>query len=280
MTNQLEEVTNQLEERPRASEEKMLAIVGLVLAVVGAVPVIVDLKSAVAKFVGVLIAVVLAALLLRGLRLWSRKQLDPFLAVLIVLFTLCTLIPLAILSSKDGKVVPPSGTGGNLLTTKSPALATAPTGSTTSPSSSARVDPETAWLVDQQPVVENSKGWTTKPVQVKGATYTKALAVRSVWCDSIQLDYALGGQYARFKALVGMADDSPEITPLNFYVLADGKVVKKISEVGIAAPQEVDLPMTGVSRLAIGIEKLDREYSPTCPGAERVGVWIDPSLSR
>jgi hypothetical protein len=87
-------VTNQLEERPRASEEKVLAIVGLVLAVVGAVPVIVDLKSAVAKFVGVLIAVALAALLLRGLRLWSRKQLDPFLVVLIVLFTLCTLIPL------------------------------------------------------------------------------------------------------------------------------------------------------------------------------------------
>ena len=112
-------MTNQLEERPRASEEKVLAIVGLVLAFVGAVPVIVDLKSAVAKFVGVLIAVVLAALLLRGLRLWSRRQLDPFLAVLIVFFTLCTLIPLTILSSKDSKAAPPSGTGGNLLTTTS-----------------------------------------------------------------------------------------------------------------------------------------------------------------
>lgn len=272
-------MTNQLEERPRASEEKVLAIVGLVLAVVGAVPVIVDLKSAVAKFVGVLIAVVLAALLLRGLRLWSRKQLDPFLAVLIVLFTLCTLIPLTILSSKDRKEAPPFGTGGNLLTTtRPPATVTAPTGSTASPSSSADVGPETTWLVDLQPVVKNSEGWTTKPVQVKGTTYTKALAVRTVWCDSIQLDYVLGGQYARFKALVGMADDSPKTTPLNFYVLADDKVIKKISEVGIAAPQEVDLPLTGVSRLAIGIEKLD--HGSQCPGAERVGVWVDPFLSR
>lgn len=127
-------MTNQHEERPRANEEKVLAIVGLVLAVVGAVPVIVDLKSAVAKFVGVLIAVVLAALLLRGLRLWFRKRLDPFLAVLIVLFALCTVIPLIIVSSKDGKVASTSGAGGNLLTTTRPSTTvTATTGSTASP---------------------------------------------------------------------------------------------------------------------------------------------------
>lgn len=88
----------------------------------------------------------------------------------------------------------------------------------------------------------------------------------------------LGGQYARFNALVGMADDSPETTPLNFYVLADDKVVKRIDEVGIAAPQEVDLPMTGVSRLAIGIEAPDKFGH--CPGRDRFGVWIDPFLSR
>jgi hypothetical protein len=95
------------------------------------------------------------------------------------------------------------------------------TGSTTSPSSSADVGPEITWLIDLQPVKENSKGWTTKPVHIRGTTYTKALAVRTVWCDSIQLDYVLEGQYARFKALVGMANGSPETTPLNFYVLAD-----------------------------------------------------------
>jgi hypothetical protein len=96
-------VTNQPDgERPRASEEKVLTLVGLVLGVVGATPVIVDLESGVARWVAVLIAVVLAVLFLRGLRLWSRKQLDPFLAVLIVLFALCTLIPLTVVSSKDG----------------------------------------------------------------------------------------------------------------------------------------------------------------------------------
>lgn len=137
--------------------------------------------------------------------------------------------------------------------------------------------PDVTWLADLQPVVSN-EDWTIKPVQVKGVTYNRALSVEGKWCDSTQVDYVLGGQYSQLKAMVGMVDNSPETRPLTFYVLADGKPIKKISEVGIANPQPVELSVAGVSRLAIGIESLAGDGD--CPGPDRVGVWIDPSLTK
>lgn len=103
---------NRPQGRSRASEEKIITIVGLVLAVLGAVPVIVDLKSTSAKLVACLVAVVLAALFLRALRLWAHKQLDPALAILLVIFVLCTVIPLVAMSAKNNKAPELPGTSG------------------------------------------------------------------------------------------------------------------------------------------------------------------------
>lgn len=76
-----------------------------------------------------------------------------------------------------------------------------------------------------------------------------------------------------------IADDSPRTEPLIFYVVADEKRVKTVSDVWIAAPPAVDVPIEGVTCLAIVIESLitpNDKSGGECPGTERTGAWIDP----
>ena len=162
----------------------------------------------------------------------------------------------------------------NQPTTTSPLSTTSQASTTSAPSV-----PGTTWLVDLQSVAKDSnKKWTTKVVQVKSITYSKALISSGSWCSPIELDFVISGKYSRFTAMVGIADDSEETGPLNFFVLADQARVKAITEVGLAAPQAIDIPVAGVTRLTIGIESPPRS-STSCPGPEVVGVWIDPALT-
>lgn len=89
-------------------------------------------------------------------------------------------------------------------------------------------------------------------MQVKGQTYKRALVTTETWCGNNQQEYVLGGKYSRFTAKVGLDDHSEQPTPLNFFVMADQKLVKKVSSVGLTAIEEADVPLTGVTRLAIG----------------------------
>lgn len=157
------------------------------------------------------------------------------------------------------------------------------TTSTMSPSSSSTsvsVSPsspqsDTIWLVDMVAVVDDSD-WTTKPVEVSSKPYDKSFVVGPEWCFQTQLEYVISGKYSRFIAMVGLSDHSTSTEPLDFYILADDKKIKMIPDVGIAAPQRVDVSVEGVTRLALGIE-MPLDASRSCP--ETTGVWINPSLT-
>lgn len=139
--------------------------------------------------------------------------------------------------------------------------------------------PGLTWLADMTPVayedgIGESTQWTTEPVQVKGTTYDKALSAQEIWCDWTEVDYVLAGRYQRFEATVGIADDSPETEPLDFYVLTDENPAKTIQDVAVGELRTVDLPVKGVTRLSIGIDI--EQTGNQCP--ETVGVWIDPRV--
>lgn len=159
--------------------------------------------------------------------------------------------------------------------------ARSPSGSSELPSSSAPASTVT-WLADLQPIASDgpdTQAWTVKAVQVNKKIYNRSLVVDGEWCNQTKRDYVLGGEYRRFRTMVGMTDDSPEPTPLRFHIFADGKTVKSIREAGTAGPQEVDVSVEGVNRLTLAIFPLEDE-DLSCPGPERIGVWIDPTLSR
>ncbi|MEU6152626.1 NPCBM/NEW2 domain-containing protein [Actinosynnema sp. NPDC047251] len=134
-------------------------------------------------------------------------------------------------------------------------------------------------LVDVGPVrndpAENL--WTTGPVRLKGVPHDQAIAATGAWCGSNQIEYPLDGRFDRFTAFVGISDESAETKPLDFFALTDGNRVVDLAAVSNKAPQLVEIAVTGVARLVIGVKPPAGDPS-NCPGPERVGVWADPLL--
>ncbi|QTR02315.1 NPCBM/NEW2 domain-containing protein, partial [Saccharothrix algeriensis] len=140
--------------------------------------------------------------------------------------------------------------------------------------------PGTVALTDLRPVRDDPDGnlWTSGEEHLAGVPRGRALAATGAWCGTTRLEFALDGEYARFSALTGISDRSAETRPLRFYVLTDGHRAVDLPEVG-RAPQPVDVPVAGVTRLVIGVQPPAGDTS-TCPGPERVGVFADPLLTR
>ncbi len=120
--------------------------------------------------------------------------------------------------------------------------------------------------------------WTTDPVRLNGIPHDRAVAATGAWCGSTQIEYALDGKFTRFTATVGIADQSAETKPLDFYVLTDGIPAAELRAVGGKSPKPVDVPVTGAARLVIGVKPPAGDPS-TCPGPERVGAWAGPLLT-
>ncbi|MEU4805951.1 NPCBM/NEW2 domain-containing protein [Actinosynnema sp. NPDC023587] len=168
--------------------------------------------------------------------------------------------------------VPPQAAP-NLSTT----TAVDPVGSTksASPVSRGAVSLTTLGPVENDPA-ENL--WTPGPVRFRGVPHDHAISATGAWCGSNQIEYPLDGRFARFTAFVGVVDESAETKPLDFYALTDGNRVVDLAAVSDKAPQLVDIPVTGVKRLVIGVKPPAGDPS-NCPGPERVGAWADPLLT-
>ncbi|MGM1061235.1 NPCBM/NEW2 domain-containing protein [Saccharothrix sp. Mg75] len=145
--------------------------------------------------------------------------------------------------------------------------------------------PGTTWLADLTPVGSTSideayaeSPWKVATARVSGVEHRKSISATGAWCSSAQLEFAIGGEYERLTARVAISDDSPVTKALDFYVLADGRRVGEVPDVGMT-PQRVDVVVTGASRLTIGVEPTAADGGG-CPGPERIGVWADPSLTR
>lgn len=143
-------------------------------------------------------------------------------------------------------------------------------------------EPGTTWLSDLDPVsappnTESDRGpWTSGRANVRGNMREKAWKVTGAWCGKAQLGFTLNGGFTRLTAQVAIAGDSPDTRPLDFYLIADGTRSVEFQHVG-KAPQPVDVALTGVQVLAIGVEPPDGDAT-RCPGPERIAVWVEARL--
>jgi hypothetical protein len=265
---------------PKTTAKSTLSnVIGIVAGLVGALFALVTLDTPALKILGLLTCVTIAAVMLQAAHDREQGRLSNGMLWWLSTAGVITLTLVVFLATNTKGYATSSGSNqtpsGQIDSGARNSDTGAPT-STENPDASHTASPipgpkkTSPYLVDSQ-AVGSADGWSTKPVQVKGVVYNKALSSTPCYSTS-RLDYVLGVRFSRFQAMVGIADDSPSTTPLDFSVFADEKRVKVVESVGVGAPQTVDIPVAGVSRLSIRIE-----LSGYCP--RTVGVWIDPQVT-
>ncbi|HEU5150993.1 MAG TPA: PASTA domain-containing protein [Iamia sp.] len=109
----------------------------------------------------------------------------------------------------------------------------------------------------------------TGEVEVNGETFPNSLYYGAYESDCTA-EYNLGRDWERFKATVGLSDDSESTAQVRFEVLVDGTSL--FNEVlGLGATAEVDVDVSGGLRLVLRITSLD-DYQ------DADGVWGDARL--
>lgn len=264
------------EERSAAATFTQAA--GIVTGLAGVGLSLLTFSSALLKLLVLVVFCSAGMVMFQAARDRQRGLLSTPMIVWLSLSGACVLVLVVILAAQTPPAPAQGGATTNSTATSTPASST-PASSTSTPGSSSE-PPATAgatWLDEVEPIRRhpNEPDWSSRPVQVKGQTYKRALVTTETWCGNNQQEYVLGGKYTRFTAKVGLDDHSEQPRPLNFFVIADQKLVKKVSAVGLTAIEEVDVPLTGVTRLGIGVET----ESGQCHRAnEVIGGWIEPQL--
>ena len=118
--------------------------------------------------------------------------------------------------------------------------------------------PGTNYLTDLPPIyaytgygtIMKNQSVGGHPITLGGVIYTNGIGTHAIGGN----EYNLGGVCSRFHAVVGVDDEVGNSGSVIFQVIADGR---KIYDSGIltgaAPPKTIDLDMTGVRRLIIGV---------------------------
>lgn len=120
----------------------------------------------------------------------------------------------------------------------------------------------TNYLSDRPPIYAyTGSGTIVKDKSIGGGTLTLAgtTYVKGVGVNSRSgIEYDLGGVCTRFQAKIGIDDDVGSSGSVVFEIFADGtKIYDSGAMTGSAATKAVDLDMTGVRRLTLGVNDND-----------------------
>jgi alpha-galactosidase len=100
-------------------------------------------------------------------------------------------------------------------------------------------------------LIGKDKSISGNTLTLAGTTYTKGIGVNS----RSGVEYNLGGVCTRFQAKIGIDDESGNNGSVIFQVYADGaKIYDSGAMTGSSATKTIDLDMTGVRRLTLGID--------------------------
>lgn len=122
--------------------------------------------------------------------------------------------------------------------------------------------PGTNYLSDQQPIYAYTGSGTIVPnesvggstITVGGVPYAKGIGVNSY----SGVEYNLGGVCSRFQATIGIDDEVGNSGTVIFQIFADGTPIYDSGVMtGSSAPQTIDLDVTGVRRLTLGVGSAD-----------------------
>jgi alpha-galactosidase len=96
----------------------------------------------------------------------------------------------------------------------------------------------------------NNQSIGGNPITLNGVTYTNGIGV-NCFAGS---DYSLGGICSRFQATIGVDDEVGDLGTVDFQVYADGlQIYESGLMVGGGPSQTIDLDVTGVRRLILGV---------------------------
>jgi alpha-galactosidase len=120
----------------------------------------------------------------------------------------------------------------------------------------------TNYLSDRQPIYAYTGFGTLVPnksiggntITLDGVAYPKGIGTHA----RSGIEYDLGGVCTRFQAKVGIDDESSSNGSVNFEVFADGALIYTSGVMtGSTTAKSVDLDMTGVRRLTLGVDDAD-----------------------
>jgi alpha-galactosidase len=104
----------------------------------------------------------------------------------------------------------------------------------------------------------NNKSIGGNAIKLNGVTYPKGLGVHAF--SGVQ--YRLGGIASRFQSDIGVDDESGTAGSVVFHVIADGTEIYASGVLtGGAAHQTINLDVTGVNRLTLGVSDADNGNS-------------------
>ena len=118
--------------------------------------------------------------------------------------------------------------------------------------------PGTNYLSDQQPIYAYTGSGTIVPnksiggnaITVGGVPYAKGIGVNAY----SGVEYNLSGVCTRFQATIGIDDEVGNNGTVIFQVFADGTPIYNSGVItGSSSPQNIDLDVTGVRRLTLGV---------------------------
>lgn len=148
--------------------------------------------------------------------------------------------------------------------------------STESPSPMPAITPVEDWtyLAALAPVQSDTEGWPPgiNPADVNGAACLHALTIWRNPGFKATLHYNLSRSYGRFRASVGLRDDSSPDAQCLFEIYGDDRLLDS-HEVGFGELADFDVSVAGVLRLQLAV-------TTTGPNTPGYAVWCDPQLKR
>ncbi|MEU3338359.1 NPCBM/NEW2 domain-containing protein [Streptomyces sp. NPDC006668] len=183
-------------------------------------------------------------------------------------------IALIALTSACGATASPSGepstvTATETVTTTETATATTTPDTTNSPS---RSNTTNAYLNEMVPLT-STQGVDTSTAEVNGHGYPRSVTLTASAGGPVnEVEYNIGRRWNRFKATIGLRDDSPTGSNLTFEVSIDEKrIYKKLSPVG--EDRVIDLNVKGALRLKLTVTYAGQDSNYI------YGTWGDAQLN-
>ncbi len=122
-----------------------------------------------------------------------------------------------------------------------------------------------AYLSDLNPTISKNAGYVKANQQMilSGQVYTNGISISDEAITVIE--YALDSKYKKFSGFVGLDDNSKFFGTRNVVILGDGNELARYTLIKGSKPLEVNVDVTGVLSLKIGIENsaegIDNWYS-------------------
>ena len=184
--------------------------------------------------------------------------------------------------------LPASPVGGGPTSASAPSLSSAGTPTSQGPSATGISQPTSQALADISPVDPSLASYSTGEQKVDGQTYQQTIYDQtaddstcntggSTVAATGQVIYELDRKYAKFHAVVGLADTSASGDTIIFKVLIDGQQRYASSSLSVGETQTVDLSITGAFRLTL--EDVCSSQTVYSGGPSVTAVWINPVVS-